>query len=135
MRTQAEWKVDTHIRAARGPTSSATRERISSAALLVKVMARICEGAASPVAIRWAMRRVSTRVFPDPAPATMSRGPPRWTTDSRCGPVRPTSSSSAGAGAGPFSRAEANESWSSRPGGRSPPQAVTPTRWCRGAWT
>ena len=89
MRTQAEWKVETHIRPARGPTSSATRRRISSAALLVKVMARICQGAASPVAIRWAIRRVSTRVLPEPAPATMSSGPPRWTTASALGRGQP----------------------------------------------
>ena len=34
--------------------------RISSAALLVKVMARISHGVASPVAMRWAMRWVRT---------------------------------------------------------------------------
>ena len=44
MRRQAEWKVDTHIFSAGGPTSSATRRRISSAALLVKVMARMPQG-------------------------------------------------------------------------------------------
>src|SRR3954464_14419151 len=37
------------------------------------------------------MRWVSTRVLPDPAPATMSSGPPSWTTASRCGPFRPAS--------------------------------------------
>ena len=58
MRRQAEWKVETHIFSAASPTRSTTRERISSAALLVKVMARIPHGAASPVAMRWAMRRV-----------------------------------------------------------------------------
>ena len=36
-----EWKVDTHIRSATGPTSPPTRSFISAAALLVKVMARI----------------------------------------------------------------------------------------------
>ena len=44
MRTQAEWKVDTHIFSATGPTRAATRSFISSAALLVKVMARISKG-------------------------------------------------------------------------------------------
>ena len=44
MRTQAEWKVDTHISLARLPTRSITRPRISAAALLVKVMARIEPG-------------------------------------------------------------------------------------------
>ena len=46
MRTQAEWKVETHISLARLPTSSSTRPRISAAALLVKVMARIEAGCA-----------------------------------------------------------------------------------------
>ena len=41
MRTQAEWNVLTHILRATGPTRPATRSRISSAALLVKVMARM----------------------------------------------------------------------------------------------
>ena len=45
MRTQAEWNVLTHILRATGPTSASTRWRISSAALLVKVMARMRERA------------------------------------------------------------------------------------------
>ena len=44
MRTQALWNVITHIALARGPTSAATRSRISAAALLVKVMARTWPG-------------------------------------------------------------------------------------------
>ena len=52
MRTQAEWKVDTHIRSPAGPTRPATRSRISAAALLVKVIARISPGRARPVASR-----------------------------------------------------------------------------------
>ncbi len=45
------------------------------------------------------MRRVSTRVLPEPAPATMSRGPPRWTTEASWDGVRPSTNSSAeGAG-------------------------------------
>ena len=97
MRTQAAWKVDTHIFSATGPTRPTRRDFISSAALLVKVMARISQGRASPVAIRWPTRRVSTRVLPDPAPATTSRGPPRWTTARRWGSFR-SSSRTAGAG-------------------------------------
>ena len=46
MRTHAEWKVITHMARARGPTRASTRSRISAAALLVKVMARICPGCA-----------------------------------------------------------------------------------------
>ena len=106
MRRQAEWKVDTHIRSARVPTSSTTRRRISSAALLVKVMARISHGAASPVASRWAMRRVSTRVLPEPAPATTSSGPPRCSTAARWGGFRSSTSRST-----ELLRAAARSSW------------------------
>src|SRR3954454_906011 len=81
MRTHAEWKVETHIFWATGPTSAATRCFISSAALFVNVMARISNGD-TPSAMRWAMRCVSTRVLPDPAPATTSSGPEGWTTAS-----------------------------------------------------
>ena len=160
MRTQAEWKVETHIARPRGPTSSATRRRISSAALLVKVMARICQGAASPVAMRWAMRRVSTRVLPEPAPATISSGPPRWTTAhagqgqavEQCRVRRAPSSRARrrGAGrrpatgrrrhAGPrrtrrASRARRGVDVRGVDGAGSPlPATVTPTRWCPGGF-
>ena len=89
-----EWKVDTHIAFARRPTSAATRSRISAAALLVNVMARICPGCA-PWASCQAMRWVSTRVLPEPAPATMSSGEPECTTASRCCGFMPSSSASA----------------------------------------
>ena len=36
----------------------------------------------TPSSMRWAMRWVSTRVLPEPAPATTSSGPPRCTTAS-----------------------------------------------------
>ena len=75
MRTQALWKVITHIALARGPTSDDTRSRISAAALLVKVMASTWPGCTPRAASRWAMRCASTRVLPEPAPATMSSGP------------------------------------------------------------
>ena len=45
MRTQAEWKVETHMRWATGPISEPSLSRISAAALLVKVRARILYGA------------------------------------------------------------------------------------------
>ena len=45
MRTQVEWKVDTHMARAAPPISAATRSAISRAALLVNVMARISDGA------------------------------------------------------------------------------------------
>ena len=82
MRTHAEWNVDTHMRWATGPTRVATRSFISAAALLVNVMARISKGDTPRSAMRWAMRRVSTRVLPDPAPATTSSGPDGWVTAS-----------------------------------------------------
>ena len=46
IRTQAEWKVETHMIRARRPTSASTRSFISAAALLVKVIARIEPGCA-----------------------------------------------------------------------------------------
>jgi hypothetical protein len=83
MRTQAEWNVDTHILRATGPTRAATRPFISSAALLVKVMARISKGETPWSLISHATREVSTLVLPEPAPATISSGPPGWVTASR----------------------------------------------------
>ena len=73
MRTHAEWNVLTQIALATGPTRSATRWRISSAALLVNVIARIAVGD-TPSSMRWAMRWVSTLVLPEPAPATTRSG-------------------------------------------------------------
>ena len=54
--------------------SRSTRLRISSAALLVKVRARIC-WSGTPSASSWAMRWVTTRVLPLPGPARISSGP------------------------------------------------------------
>src|SRR3954453_7473837 len=89
MRAQAEWNVITHMARARLPTSSSTRSRISWAALLVKVIARISPGRVWPVPTKWAMRWVSTRVLPEPAPARISSGPSPCSTASRCGGFRP----------------------------------------------
>src|SRR5918998_1825200 len=91
MRAHAEWKVMTHIARARRPTSPSTRSRISAAALLVKVMARISLGFAWSERTRWAMRRVSAAVLPEPAPARIRSGPSPWRTVSRCGWLRPSS--------------------------------------------
>ena len=74
IRAQAAWKVITHIARTRRPTSSSARSRISPAALFVNVIARISFGfrrRCDQVAIRW----VSTRVLPEPAPARISSGP------------------------------------------------------------
>ena len=67
-------RPDPQRRATSSPRSPATRSRISPAALLVKVTARIGLRR-EPAAIRWAMRWVMTRVFPEPAPARTSSGP------------------------------------------------------------
>jgi len=99
MRTQAEWNVETHMMRARPPTSSSTRSFISAAALLVKVIARMLPGWALRWLINQAMRRVRTRVLPEPAPATTSSGAPSWTTAARWGSLRPSRSSS---GEGPL---------------------------------
>src|SRR4051794_27624091 len=85
MREHIEWNVDTHMRSATGPTSSPTRAFISPAALFVNVMAASPNGDARFSAIRNAMRCVSTRVLPEPAPAMTTMGPSgadaasRWT--------------------------------------------------------
>src|SRR5215210_7396228 len=98
MRTQAEWNVDTHILRATGPTRAATRPFISSAALLVNVMARIWNGETPWSLMSHATRLVSTRVFPEPAPATISSGPPGWVTASRCTGLRLARRSGGGIG-------------------------------------
>ena len=88
--TPIEWKVPSHgMPSIASPTSTPTRCFISRAALLVKVTARICEGKARPVARMWAMRVVSTRVLPVPAPARTSTGPSVVSTASRCSGLRP----------------------------------------------
>ena len=68
----------------RRPNSAAVRCCISAAALLVNVTARIRSGAV-PWRINSAMRWVTTRVFPVPAPANTSNGPLSVRTASRCG--------------------------------------------------
>src|SRR2546421_595772 len=90
MRAHAEWKVMTHILRAWLPTRASTRSRISCAALLVKVIARISLGWAWRVPTRWAIRCVSTRVLPELAPARMRSGPSACSTASRWGSLRPS---------------------------------------------
>ncbi len=50
------WKVDTHMPRAGDPMRPESLSRISAAALLVKVMAKISQGCATPESIMWAMR-------------------------------------------------------------------------------
>src|SRR3954463_3664249 len=97
MRAQAEWNVITHIARVARPTSCSTRSRISPAALLVNVIARISSARAWPVRSRYAIRWVSTRVLPEPAPARMSSGPAPWAPAARCGGLSPPRRASAAA--------------------------------------
>src|SRR5699024_4571818 len=48
----------------------------------------------SRIASRYAMRRVSTLVFPEPAPATTSNGEPACSTAARCAGLRSVNRSS-----------------------------------------
>src|SRR3954447_15063053 len=94
MRAQAAWKVITHIERVERPRSSSTRSRISWAALLVNVIARISPARARSVCTSQAIRCVRTRVLPEPAPASTSSGPSGCVTAWRCGGLSPASRSS-----------------------------------------
>ena len=89
MRTQVEWKVPHHSPSPTGPSSFSTRARISPAALFVKVTARIESGGMPQPPIRCAMRCVSTRVLPLPAPARTNKGPSVVCTARSCSGFRP----------------------------------------------
>src|SRR5262245_44639436 len=82
------WKVPTHMALPGTPNNFSMRPRISCAALLVKVTARMECGEAPSVAITQAMRCVSTRVLPEPAPASTSTGPTGAVTAARCASFR-----------------------------------------------
>jgi hypothetical protein len=64
------------------------RVSISFAALLVKVTARMPSGDTWPVWISQAMRVVSTRVLPEPAPARISADTCGSVTAARCSGLR-----------------------------------------------
>ena len=66
------------------------RSRISPAALLVKVSARIFQGGI-PCSSILAIRRVMTVVLPEPAAARTRSGPLMMETASHCWSVRPVS--------------------------------------------
>ena len=68
------------------PTSFSSRSRISLAALLVKVIARIRQGDMFSCC-------TITRVFPLPGPANISSGPCVVVTALRCGSLSPASKS------------------------------------------
>ena len=88
-RAQKAWKVEIQRRRPPVSTSFPTRPRISSAALFVNVTARISSGAARPAAISRAVRYAITRVFPDPAPATIRSGPSVCSTARSCSGFSP----------------------------------------------
>ncbi len=77
------------IARATGPSMVVRRSRISPAALFVNVIARISFGFTPTAVIRCATRWVSTRVFPEPAPAITSSGPSVCRTASRWAGFRP----------------------------------------------
>ena len=74
MRTPSAWNVQIITSPACRPTSDFARSRISAAALLVNVIARM-RLASMPLWIRRATLCVITRVLPEPAPASTRHGP------------------------------------------------------------
>ena len=73
-----------------GPSISlSSRARISAAAGVEKVSASI-ESGGVPCSTSQRKRRTSVRVFPVPAPATTSSGPPGWVTAASCASFRPS---------------------------------------------
>ncbi len=72
MRLHSPWNVPIHMPRVLTGVSAERRVIISRAALLVNVTARTDSGLAWPVASSHAMRVVSTRVLPLPAPARIS---------------------------------------------------------------
>ena len=77
------WNVPTSMPDASIPNSS-SRLRISPAALSVNVRHSISSGLALPRSTRWRTLSVSTMVLPLPGPATMSSGPPSYSTAALC---------------------------------------------------
>ena len=71
-RLHRPWKVPIHMPRAFTGSIAVSRVSISLAALLVKVTARMPPGETWPVCSSQAMRVVSTRVLPEPAPARIS---------------------------------------------------------------
>src|SRR2546430_16260163 len=69
--------------------SPSSRSRISLAARLVKVTARICFAATPWFVTRCATRCVSVRVLPVPGPAMMSNGPSAISAAAHCSESRP----------------------------------------------
>src|SRR5437870_5649247 len=91
IRLATAWNVPPQTRPAAVPCARRpARASISRAALLVNVSNRIRSGA-TPPARRCATRQARVMVFPVPAPATTSKGEPRWMTASRWAGLSPSS--------------------------------------------
>ena len=73
-RLHRPWKVPIHMPRTFTGSMAYKRVSISLAALLVKVTASTPPGETCPVCSSQAMRVVSTRVLPEPAPARISAG-------------------------------------------------------------
>ena len=89
MRLHRPWNVPTHIPRVLIGSIALMRVSISFAALLVNVTASRPDGLTCPVWINHAMRVVSTRVLPLPAPARISADCGGSVTASSCGSFRP----------------------------------------------
>src|SRR6185312_12089297 len=88
IRLHRPWKVPTHMPRMLTGVSAESRASISFAALFVNVTPRIDSGVACPVASSHAMRVVSTRVLPLPAPARISADACGSVTASSCSGLR-----------------------------------------------
>ncbi len=73
-RLHRPWNVPIHMPRTGSGSMAESRVSISLAALLVKVTAITPPGETMPWLISQAMRVVSTRVLPEPAPARISAG-------------------------------------------------------------
>ena len=99
-RLHRPWKVPTHMPRTGIASIASRRVSISLAALLVKVTASTPPGESWPVWISQAMRVVSTRVLPEPAPARISAGSGGRVTAASCSGFRPSSRREGGRGSG-----------------------------------
>ena len=89
-RMKTEWKVPMKRRLAfLSPTIRAILSFISEAAFLVNVRASILSGS-QPFSSMYAILLVSTLVFPEPAPATISTGPSIQLTARLCSLFSPS---------------------------------------------
>ena len=90
---KTEWKVPMKsLRAFRSPTIMEILSFISPAAFFVNVRASmLSEG--TPFSSRRAIPLVSTRVYPEPAPATIRTGPSVHPAASRCSGFNPLNAS------------------------------------------